>query len=106
VSVQQTIHDKLAGALGPEHLDVENESGMHNVPKGSETHFKVTVVSPAFEGKGRVDRHRRVHELLAEELRSGVHALSVRALTPDEWRREAGATFASPPCLGGSKKAP
>jgi len=106
VSTQDRIETKLRGALAPLHLDVENESSKHNVPKGSETHFKVFVVSPAFEGKGLVDRHRMIHEVLAEELRTGVHALSLRALAPAQWEgagEAASAAFQSPPCLGGSK---
>jgi BolA protein len=105
VSLHQTIEKKLGDALHPVHLEVVNESGMHNVPPGSETHFKVLVVSPAFEGLGLVDRHRRVNEALRDELRSGVHALSIRALTPEQWAAGTShdGAFASPPCLGGSK---
>jgi BolA protein len=102
VTLHQTIEKKLGEALHPVHLEVINESGMHNVPPGSETHFKVVVVSPAFEGLGPVDRHRRVNETLRDELRGGVHALSIRALTPAQWE-EGERAFKSPPCLGGSK---
>jgi BolA-like protein 1 len=102
VTVQQTLEAKLAAALQPLHLEVVNESSMHNVPRGSETHFKVLVVSPAFEGLGLVDRHRRVNDTLRDELRAGVHALSIRALTPSQWS-EGQASVPSPPCLGGSK---
>jgi stress-induced morphogen len=103
VSTQDTITTKLRAAFTPLHLDVENESAKHNVPKGSETHFKVLVVSAAFEGKGPVDRHRLIHEVLREELRTGVHALSLRALAPGQWAPEAAEAFRSPPCLGGDK---
>ena len=105
MTVHQTIEKKLADALQPQHLEVINESGMHSVPPGSETHFKVVVVSPAFEGLGLVDRHRRVNEALRDELRTGVHALSIRALTPAQWGEsgESQPAFTSPPCLGGSK---
>jgi BolA protein len=89
--------------LHPAHLDVENESRMHNVPPGSETHFKVLIVSDGFEGLGLVDRHRRVQDALRDELRSGLHALTIRALTPAQWEKEGAAGFQSPPCLGGSK---
>jgi BolA protein len=85
------------------HLEVENESHNHNVPKGSETHFKVLIVSDAFEGIGAIDRHRRVHAALADELKKGLHALTLRALTPAQWHAEGGSDFQSPPCLGGSK---
>jgi stress-induced morphogen len=102
VTVHETIEKKLGEALHPVHLEVVNESGMHSVPPGSETHFKVLVVSPAFEGLGLVDRHRRVNEALRDELRRSVHALSIRALTPAQWG-EGQAALPSPPCLGGSK---
>ncbi|MFT3773258.1 MAG: BolA family protein [Minicystis sp.] len=101
--MQQRIEGKLGDALGPVHLEVINESAMHNVPPGSETHFKVLVVSPVFEGLGLVDRHRKVNEALREELKSGVHALSIRALTPSQWDGGGAAGFVSPKCLGGSK---
>jgi BolA protein len=103
VSRQQSIQEKLSAALAPVHLDVENESRMHNVPAGSETHFKVVIVSDAFEGLGLVDRHRRVNAALADELKTGLHALTIRALTPTQWSVEGAAGFQSPPCLGGSK---
>lgn len=102
----ESIRTKLTSALAPVHLDVENESGMHNVPAGSETHFKVLVVSESFQGLSPIERHRRVHEIVREELSSGVHALSIRAMTPDEWARQGGEDFRSPPCLGGSKATP
>ena len=97
------IREKLVTALSPAHLDVENESRMHNVPPGSETHFKVLVVSDAFDGLGAVDRQRRVHEALADELRTGLHALTIRAITPAQWQAQGGEGFQSPKCLGGSK---
>jgi BolA protein len=97
------LQQKLTDALAPVHIEVENESYKHNVPKGSETHFKVTIVSAAFEGEGAVDRHRRVYGVLADEMKRGVHALTMRLLTPDQWAKEGGTPFVSPPCLGGSK---
>ena len=102
MSVERTIVEKIEKGLAPGHLEVKNESGMHSVPPGAETHFKVLVVSSAFEGLGPVDRHRRVYDLLQEEFRTGLHALSLRALTPEQWERER-APFESPPCRGGSK---
>jgi stress-induced morphogen len=101
--LQERIVQKLTAALQPVHLDVINESHMHSVAPGSETHFKVLVVSPVFEGQPLVLRHRAVNGVLAEELRGGVHALSIRALTPSQWEADGAAGFKSPPCLGGSK---
>lgn len=100
---QQRIEGKLGEALAPLHLDVQNESHMHSVRPGSETHFKVLVVSAAFDGLGLVDRHRRVNEILKEELQSGLHALTIRALAPSQWESGGEAGFVSPKCLGGSK---
>jgi stress-induced morphogen len=103
VTLHATIETKLTDALHPDHLEVINESHMHSVAPGSETHFKVLVVSPTFEGLGLVDRHRRVNEVLRDELRGGVHALTIRALAPSQWTGHAEG-FRSPPCLGGSKQ--
>lgn len=100
--IQQAIERKLRGELTPIVLDVINESSMHSVPPGSETHFKVTVVSSAFEGKSLVERHRLVYAVLDEEMRGGIHALTITSRTPAEWEKNA-AVAPSPACLGGSK---
>jgi BolA protein len=102
--VQQSIQDKLQVALSPVHLQVINESSSHNVPKGSETHFKVVAVSALFEGKALLARHRLINGVLSEELDAGVHALSIVAKTMTEWEKVQGAVPASPACMGGSKK--
>lgn len=62
----------------PTHLEVINESNMHNVPKGSESHFKVVVVSMDFENLSLIKRHRMVNDVLKDELAGGVHALSIQ----------------------------
>jgi stress-induced morphogen len=101
--VEAAITTKLAAAYAPAQLQVENQSDSHSGPRGRESHFKVVVVSPAFAGQSLVQRHRSVNATLAEELRSGVHALSIEALTPEQWAARGGATLPTPPCLGGSK---
>ena len=101
--VQQSIQDKLATQLSPEHLEVINESHMHSVPKGSETHFKVVIVSSRFDGLSAVRRHQLVYGALAEELKSGVHALAITSRSPGEWA-EAPEANASPACHGGNGK--
>ena len=101
--VQRRIESKLQGALEPAHLEVINESHMHSVPPGSESHFKVILVSERFEGEALVARHKRVNALLRDELEGGVHALSMQTLTPAEWARRGGAVLESPACRGGSK---
>ncbi|MFQ6021794.1 MAG: BolA family protein [Acidiferrobacterales bacterium] len=103
MTTQVTIEKKLNDRLAPVHLEVINESYMHNVPAGSESHFKVTVVSDEFEGKMLVARHRLINEILAEQLSGPVHALALHTLTPNEWFEKADKSPDSPPCHGGSK---
>lgn len=86
------------------YLSVVNESFKHNVPKGSETHFKVTVVSDSFEGVPLIQRHRSVNDILSQELNSGVHALSISAKTTSQWEKLGGTEHSTPNCLGGSKR--
>ena len=89
--------------LSPEHVEVINESYMHNVPDGSESHFKVVVVSSKFQDKNLVARHRMVNELLKDQIEGPVHALSLHTMTPDEWFDKGGQSADSPECLGGNK---
>lgn len=103
MTLQQRIEQKLSSGLDPVFLEVVNESAQHNVPAGSESHFKVTVASPRFEGQRLIARHRMINELLGEELAGPVHALALHTLTPDEWFERAGQVPDSPPCLGGGK---
>jgi len=102
MSVEDEIIDKLQETLKPVHLEVTNESHMHNVPPGSESHFKVVAVSDEFNGKMLVARHRLINKALADELDGPIHALALHTMTPDEWA-EKGAAPESPPCMGGSK---
>jgi BolA protein len=104
MSVQETIERKLSEGLAALHLEVTNESGQHNVPAGSESHFKVVVVSNDFEDKNLVAQHRLVYELLGSELRGQVHALALHTYTEQDWQVRMGAAPMSPPCLGGKSK--
>ncbi|WP_341266083.1 transcriptional regulator BolA [Morganella morganii] len=101
--MQQRIEEKLNHTLAPHYIDVVNESGQHNVPAGSETHFKVVVVSETFTGMRPVARHRHMYTLLADELAGGVHALALHTYTPDEWNHRQGGLNPSPRCHGGGK---
>ncbi len=103
MTIQANIEEKITQALKPDYLEVANESHMHNVPPGSESHFKVTVVTSEFDNKMLVARHRMLNQLLKEELSGPVHALSLHTLTPTEWQEKNGEIRKSPPCLGGSK---
>ncbi|XP_031557313.1 uncharacterized protein LOC116293952 [Actinia tenebrosa] len=102
MSVQATITENLTKEFKPSHLEVLNESYMHNVPKGSETHFKVIVVSDVFKDKSLIQRHRMVNEVLKKELEGGVHALSIQAKTAEQWESSGQKVQKSPPCMGGS----
>ncbi len=99
MTIQAAIERKLTSALNPARLEVINEShlhaGHHHVESGhhatfdgtGETHFRVRVESPAFDGKSRIDRHRVVNALLADELNAGLHALAIEAAAPGEKTR-------------------
>lgn len=91
MQVESRMREKLIAAFAPSQLLIENDSHKHahhremrGVPNTGETHFTVTIVSDAFAGRSRVDRHRLVHDALAEELAGPVHALAVKAATPAE----------------------
>ncbi len=102
MKVQSAMETKLKDAFRPLFLEVINESGNHNVPPGSESHFKVLLVSGSFDGKMPVARHRMVNKALADELNGGVHALTMKLMTPAQWEA-AGRKIESesPPCAGG-----
>jgi len=100
--VQQTIEEKLSKLFSPIHLEVINESHKHSVPRSSETHFKVVVVSKEFEGKTLLEQHRMVNEALKEELSNGVHALSITSRKPEQWSQSQKVSE-TPNCMGGSK---
>jgi len=88
MSLQTRMREKLMVALRPTRLDVVNESHLHeghaSSPGTGESHFRILIVSEAFAGKSRVERHRLVNDAVREELAGGVHALAIKALAPGE----------------------
>jgi len=82
------ISKKLADALAPQSLNVVDESHQHEGHAGhrpgGQTHFRVYIVSEAFTGKTRIDRHRMINAILSDELAAGVHALAIHAQAPSE----------------------
>jgi BolA protein len=88
MAMQDTITTKLHAAFAPESLDVEDESHMHaghaGHRPGGESHYRVYIVSEAFRGKSRLERHRMINAALAAELAGGVHALAIHAQAPGE----------------------
>ena len=102
MSMQTTIEQKLAGEFDVDYLQVENESHMHNVAPGAESHFKVTIVSNAFDEQMLIKRHRMVNHILQQEMQQ-IHALALHTLTPLEWEARGGLVADSPKCRGGGK---
>ena len=88
MNMRQTITEKLREAFVPESLDVQDESHLHEGHAGhrtgGETHFRIYIVSQAFKGKSRIDRHRMINATLAIELAGSVHALAIHAQAPGE----------------------
>lgn len=103
MNMQTQIEQKIQQAMQPDFLEVVNESHMHNVPPGSESHFKVTIVSEQFNGKMLIARHRQINGILAEEISNRIHALALHTLTPEEYFQKAGKVADSPLCMGGGK---
>lgn len=88
MSLERSIREKLASRFAPLALDVINDSHRHTGHAGDngtgESHFSVVIVSPAFAGKSRLERHRLVNEVLDTELKGGIHALAIKAYAPGE----------------------
>ncbi len=106
MTIQETITTKLNNAFSPEHLEVINESFMHNVPEGSESHFKIIIVCDDFKDKMLIARHRLINKVLQDELNKeqsegGIHALALHTMTMEEWFKK-GKAAESPECMGGS----
>lgn len=103
MSRRERIREHLQSALSPFHLEVTDESHQHRAPPGSESHFKVVVISDRFADQTLVARQRLVNKALQGEFESGLHALALSTWTPEEWFEKGGISPDSPPCLGGSE---
>jgi BolA protein len=88
MTMKNLITEKLAAAFQPQSLDVIDESHLHaghaGHRPGGETHYRVHIVSEAFRGKSRIDRHRMINQTLSGELAGTVHALAINARAPGE----------------------
>lgn len=104
MSVKEQIQTKLEAEFSPSFIELQNESHMHSVPKNSETHFKLIMVSPKFEGLGLVQRHQRVYGCLSNELKQGVHALALHLFTEGEFSQSKASHLKSPDCRGAGSK--
>ncbi len=81
------IRSRIQSALAPESVEVVDESHLHAGHAGARDgrgHYQVVVVSPVFEGKTRLQRHRMVFEAVGDLMATDIHALGVKAYTPDE----------------------
>ncbi len=99
-TIQAALEQALL-SLAPHHLELTNESHMHNVPPGSESHFKLVIASEQFDGLNAVKRHQKVYAALGE-LMQQIHALALHTYTPAEWALTGNAPN-SPNCLGGGR---
>ena len=103
MSMVDRIKDRLTAALQPTVLEVVDESHMHNVPVGAESHFNVFVVAEAFEGMRMVAQHQAVYRALQAEMAGSIHALALKTMPVSQHAASGGSAAVSPQCLGGSK---
>ena len=106
MNVAETLRERVQTSLSPEWLELDNESDQHSGPPGRESHFRLVVVSDAFEGLSRVRRHQQIYALFADLMPSPIHALALHTFTPGEWQQRGGQAADSPDCRGGSKADP
>ncbi len=104
MKMKNAIETSLREAFSPTVIDVEDETHNHNVPEDAQSHFKVTLVSDAFDGLPLLRRHRMVNKVLEGDIRNNIHALALHTMTPQEWFAKGGQSPESPPCLGGGKE--
>ena len=91
MTTREKIYLTLTDKLSSQFVDVKDDTGKHRGHKEAMAsgggHFSVTVVSAQFEGKPLQERHRMVYALLQTELKSEIHALRLKAYTPQEWEK-------------------
>ena len=102
MTIQAQIDQRIKDEINVHHITLENESYMHNVPKDSESHFKLVLVSDIFIGKRLVQRHQLVYGILKEEV-TRIHALAMHLYSIKEWDERNALTPFSPKCHGGEK---
>ncbi|AWY00737.1 transcriptional regulator [Marinomonas primoryensis] len=100
MNVQTQIDQRINEKIDIHHMTLENESYMHNVPEGSESHFKLVLVSDVFQGKRLVQRHQLVYATLQEEM-TKIHALAMHLYSIQEWSERNALAPSSPKCHGG-----
>ena len=104
MSACESIKLKLSNELSPSHLEVINESYLHNVEPGKESHVRIVVVSESFLDLNLVKRHQLIYKQINEELEGPIHAISLHTFTANEWKDKNEKAEDSPNCLGGMKQ--
>lgn len=103
MSRRDRIEHLIKAAMPVVHLEILDESHQHS-GNGQESHLRLILVSDRFSGLSRILRQKTIYQLVDAELKTGLHALTMRIFTPDEWKSQGGVdTSQSPPCFGGSK---
>ncbi|WP_151705532.1 BolA family protein [Nitrincola alkalilacustris] len=102
MSTAQRIEQLLTQTMQVEVFNLENESHMHSGP-ATESHFKLTLVSPDFANLNKVRRHQLIYGQLSELMQNPIHALTMHLFTPEEWVTAQNSVPDSPNCRGGSK---
>ena len=95
MSKQQELLERIQAEFQPHFVTVENESHMHSSGRGADSHFKLVIVSDVFEGMRKVQRHQKLYQLFADDLKNGIHLY-----TKSEWESLGEAFPKSPNCLG------
>jgi len=95
---KQRIYNTLMAEIKPQYCEIVDNSHQHNVPPGAESHFHLTLVSKQFFQQSRINRSRWIHNLLSQELSTGLHALSLNLYTPEEWQQRHLQSPSAPPC--------
>ena len=103
MSAITSIENKLNNSLEPSHLEVIDESYLHNVEPGKESHVRIVAVSDN-TALNLVKRHQLIYSQIQEEIDGPIHAIFLHTFTPQEWKDKNEKAEASPDCLGGSKK--
>ena len=101
MKIQKELEQKIVEALKPVHFELLNESYMHSVPEGSESHFKAVIASEEFVNKRLVQQHQLVYQVLGDSMQK-IHALVLHTYTVEQWQNDVESPK-SPDCLGGSK---
>lgn len=98
---KQRIETIISENINATQVEIIDESHMHHVPEGHESHFNILIISKEFQALSMLARHRQINKLLAAEFNNGLHALSLHLHTPGEWEAKRESRPDSPNCRDG-----